>query len=442
MFKVVLALILMWTVTSYANPETEPGAPQVPPSQPAPPQTPPQPPSEPEPPKELVMNPTVYYKPVIQYDPERCEASDVSEMLSPEDKILVRMCTADFKNCLMQGSCYVHDEFGRFRSFNYFRRGADQLPRFKEVNLNKCPFGHGMRNVCLDPYYSVAADLTIYKLGDVIFVPKLVGEIMPDGEAHDGFLVVRDAGGAIKGATRFDFYTGFTTPYAKENTFHRLGFSNINNSFPFRMATAEEAQRTLDKTGYPSTKRTFQAPPRKKTIGPKEVLKFWFEDTKPQQWFTVDATLDETVRKQFGRVLESVARGEKSQWRETAEGRLAEVLMLSHFSRLIYRGLPQAYAFDSVALVLANEAIALQLDQKLTAAQKGFLYSPYMYSESMLIHETAVKLYSQRGLEEFLKLELAYKDIVDRFGRDPHRNAILGRPSTARETEYLNAPKP
>lgn len=223
---------------------------------------PPMPPVLPEPQEPFYLNPTIYYKPIIPYDPGRCDADSRVEMKSPEDKVLADMCLKDFNNCVMQGACYVYDSAGRFRSFNYYARGEDKIPRFKEVDMRKCPFGYGMRNVCLDPYYTVAADLSLYKLGDVIFVPRLVGEIMPDGIAHDGFLVVRDAGAAIKGSGRFDFYTGFTKPFVRENTFQRLGFANINNSFPFRMATPEEAEATRQRTGYPGTKKIIVIPPR------------------------------------------------------------------------------------------------------------------------------------------------------------------------------------
>jgi hypothetical protein len=104
--------------------------------------------------------------------------------------------------------------------------------------------------------------LNLYKLGDVIFVPHLVGHMMPDGLIHDGFLVIRDKGGAIKGAHRFDFYTGFTEPYVEANTFRRLGFSEVRNTFPYRMATPEEAALVRARTGYPGTNNRVIIPPR------------------------------------------------------------------------------------------------------------------------------------------------------------------------------------
>lgn len=222
------------------------------------------PPPLPSPEEPTFFNPTIFYKPVIKYETTRCKEDERVVMLSPENKPMIHLCPNDFKICVMQGACYAYDELGRFRSFNYYARGADTIPRFKEDDMKKCPYGYGIRNVCLDPYHTVAADLSIYKLGDVIYVPRVVGELMPDGTTHDGFFVIRDAGAAIKGPGRFDFYTGFTKPFARENTFHRLGFADSKNSFPFRMATVNEAALTRETTGYPGTKKVIIIPPPNK----------------------------------------------------------------------------------------------------------------------------------------------------------------------------------
>ncbi|QDK36636.1 3D domain-containing protein [Bdellovibrio sp. NC01] len=202
-----------------------------------------------------MLNPTIYYKPTIRVDRTKCDASEITEMKSPEDKVLAVMCLRDFNNCVMQGSCFIVSEDSRMRSFNYYARGPDTIPRFVEVDIRRCPYGYGMRNTCLDPYFTVAADLKIYKLGDVIFVPRLVGQLMPDGQTHDGFLVVRDAGGGINGANRFDFFTGFYNHLARENTLARLGFGDKTNAFEFRVASEEEAKEVRDRRGYPGLKK-------------------------------------------------------------------------------------------------------------------------------------------------------------------------------------------
>lgn len=201
-----------------------------------------------------LLNPTIYYKPTIHADQTKCSQDDLVEMRSPEEKVLATICKSDFDRCVMQGSCFVAVGH-RLRSFNYYARGEDTIPRFSEVDLQRCPYGYGVHNTCLDPYFTVAADLKVYKVGDVIFVPRLVGIQMPDGETHDGFLIIRDAGGGIQGANRFDFFTGFYNYLEKDNVMARLGFGDKENSFEFRLATAEEAAATRDHRGYPGLKK-------------------------------------------------------------------------------------------------------------------------------------------------------------------------------------------
>ncbi|EAO7613966.1 DUF924 domain-containing protein, partial [Salmonella enterica] len=127
-------------------------------------------------------------------------------------------------------------------------------------------------------------------------------------------------------------------------------------------------------------------------------------------------------------------------WRKTAEGRLAEIIVLDQFSRNLFRDSPQAFAQDSLALALAQEAISLNLDQQLSPEQRAFLYMPFMHSESKLIHEFALKLFQRLGNPTNLEFEKKHKVIIDRFGRYPHRNQILGRESTDEELTFLTQP--
>ncbi|SDB29391.1 Uncharacterized conserved protein, DUF924 family [Pseudidiomarina indica] len=171
-----------------------------------------------------------------------------------------------------------------------------------------------------------------------------------------------------------------------------------------------------------------------------DVLQFWFEELTPEQWFTKSDALDELIRERFAATLIAASQAELWFWRTSAEGRLAEIIVLDQFSRNIYRDSPKAFTQDAMALVLAQEAVALGLDQQLNVTEKAFLYMPYMHSESALIHEVAVQLFSQPGLETNYDFELRHKVIIDRFGRYPHRNAILGRVSTRDEVEFLKQP--
>ena len=171
-----------------------------------------------------------------------------------------------------------------------------------------------------------------------------------------------------------------------------------------------------------------------------DILHFWFEELTDKQHFVKDPALDAAMRERFGATLEAAARCELFAWRATLEGRLAEILVLDQFSRNIFRGTPRAFAQDALALVLAQELVARGHDQRLPVAQRAFAYMPYMHSESLLIHEQAVQLFSQPALEGNLDFELRHKTIIERFGRFPHRNHILGRASSASEITFLSEP--
>ena len=173
---------------------------------------------------------------------------------------------------------------------------------------------------------------------------------------------------------------------------------------------------------------------------PQTILHFWFEELTDKQHFAKDAALDEAIRTRFGATLEAAARCELFAWRATPDGRLAEIIVLDQFSRNVYRDNARAFAQDPLALVLAQELVASTQDRSLPVAQRIFAYMPCMHSESALVHTQAVALFSQPGMESNLDFEMRHKAIIDRFGRYPHRNAILGRDSTAEELAFLSEP--
>ena len=175
-------------------------------------------------------------------------------------------------------------------------------------------------------------------------------------------------------------------------------------------------------------------------MNPQEILAFWFTELTPKQHYAKDAALDEAIRTRFGDTLEAAARCELFAWRTTPEGRLAEILVLDQFSRNVYRDTARAFAQDALALALAQELVASGQDRNLPLAQRSFAYMPYMHSESALVHAQAVELFSQPGLEDTLRFELRHKEIIDRFGRYPHRNALLGRESSPEELAFLSEP--
>ncbi|UXZ55321.1 DUF924 domain-containing protein [Halomonas sp. 7T] len=172
----------------------------------------------------------------------------------------------------------------------------------------------------------------------------------------------------------------------------------------------------------------------------QDVLAFWFQELTPAQWFKKDPKMDQQIVERFSNVVSKAAACECFEWRRSARGRLAEVIVLDQFSRNIYRDDARSFACDMLALALAQEAVASGADQALSAVERSFLYMPYMHSESPVIHSIALQLFDQPGLESNLEFEKRHKAIIDRFGRYPHRNAVLGRTSTPEEVEFLKQP--
>ena len=175
-------------------------------------------------------------------------------------------------------------------------------------------------------------------------------------------------------------------------------------------------------------------------IKSQDIIQFWFEEITPKQWWIKDNEFDQLLINRYQGVLDAAVKGELFSWRDTPLGRLAEVIVLDQFSRNIYRDDARAFAADTMALVLSQEAVRQQDYDGLSSNQKQFLFMPYMHSESLLIHEEAVKLFDEPGLEGNLDFEHKHKVIIDRFGRYPHRNEILGRDSTDEEKAFLLEP--
>ena len=173
---------------------------------------------------------------------------------------------------------------------------------------------------------------------------------------------------------------------------------------------------------------------------PEQILGFWFEEITPSQHWKKDPDFDRELEQRFARLHSSASAGELYGWRDTPAGRLAEIIVLDQFSRNIHRDTPEAFAQDGMAVALAQEAMRAGADVTLPATQRTFLYMPFMHSESLRIHELAVDCFTSNGIEDNLEFELRHKRIIERFGRYPHRNDILGRTSTAEELEFLQQP--
>ena len=174
-------------------------------------------------------------------------------------------------------------------------------------------------------------------------------------------------------------------------------------------------------------------------VTPQEILDFWFSKEVKRHWFEYNELLDTKVRVMYERVFRDAVNCELSDWRDTIQGRLAEIIILDQFSRLIFRGRPHAYTQDRMALLLAQEAVRTQSFPFLEAKQRQFILMPFLHSENRNIHTVARGLFQRFGTPKSVRLEERHKAVIDRFGRYPHRNAILNRQSTPEELAFLKA---
>lgn len=183
----------------------------------------------------------------------------------------------------------------------------------------------------------------------------------------------------------------------------------------------------------------------------KEVLEFWFgtpDDADYGQqrkiWFTKNLEFDEKVRSHFTSHYQQAATGQLDDWKTSPQGCLALIILLDQFPRNMFRGQPQAFATDSQALAYAQHAVTQGFDRELPPLQRWFVYMPFEHSEKIEDQYQSVELFEQLSDQENLTEPLDYANrhfkVIERFGRYPHRNDILGRETTPEEAEFLNEP--
>lgn len=171
----------------------------------------------------------------------------------------------------------------------------------------------------------------------------------------------------------------------------------------------------------------------------REVLEFWFaEDVRPL-WFGSTPAFDARVRERFLPVWEAAAEGRLQDWRDTPEGALALAIVLDQFPLNMFRGTARAFATEALSREVADHAIRQGWDRDMVDIRRGFLYLPFMHSESLTDQDRSVQLYSDAGLTDSLRWAEHHREIIRRFGRFPHRNEPLGRVSTAAETAWLQS---
>lgn len=181
-----------------------------------------------------------------------------------------------------------------------------------------------------------------------------------------------------------------------------------------------------------------------------DILRFWFEETPPARWWKPDPAFDRLLGERFGRIHAQAVQCELHGWRGSAQGRLAEIIVLDQFSRNIHRDTPKAFACDGAARGVATRAIARGFERHLDFDQRLFLYLPFEHSEDLADQRRAVALFrglaeEQVGKRRDMGFELVgyaerHCEIIERFGRFPHRNATLGRETTAAEEAFLRGP--
>ena len=170
------------------------------------------------------------------------------------------------------------------------------------------------------------------------------------------------------------------------------------------------------------------------------VLTFWFGPDAEPYWFRRNPGFDDAIREGFLGTYRAARDGQLLTWEALPRGVLALVIVLDQFPRNLFRGTPEAFATDAMALRIASDAVDRGFDAALEPREQGFLYMPFMHSENLAEQRRAVALFRAAGLTKNLPHAEQHHEIIERFGRFPHRNAVLGRDTTVEEQRYLDSP--
>jgi uncharacterized protein (DUF924 family) len=181
-----------------------------------------------------------------------------------------------------------------------------------------------------------------------------------------------------------------------------------------------------------------------------EIVAFWFETLKPEDWYRKNPAIDAKITERFGATYDALKTGVPPEWLAEPKGMLAAILVLDQFPRNMFRDTPAMFASDARALEYAFDAIDRENDKQLATEERTFLYMPLMHSEKLSVQERCVDLFAsfrdslsgpaRDAVGRNLEFALRHRDIIRRFARFPHRNAILGRPSTPEEQAFLKEP--
>lgn len=173
---------------------------------------------------------------------------------------------------------------------------------------------------------------------------------------------------------------------------------------------------------------------------PQDILAFWFEESSPKQWFTKDKAFDSAIKSRFADTVSAALAGQQDRWADDLDGCLALIILLDQFTRNIFRDTPRAFSGDEMALALSLRCAERgYLDHEMEDYRQ-FMLMPMMHSEDITIQDDSLPLFAAATGEMTYEYAVKHRDIVARFGRFPHRNAILGRPSSDEELAFLKQP--
>jgi uncharacterized protein (DUF924 family) len=172
----------------------------------------------------------------------------------------------------------------------------------------------------------------------------------------------------------------------------------------------------------------------------RKVHEFWFAECGPDDWFKKSDALDAEIQERFGTLHTQLSQKTAGEFLNSPEETFAAIILFDQLSRNLFRGNPRSFATDPLALDIARGMIARGWDKDVAADRRVFVYLPFEHSEDLEDQDTCVELIGALGDEQFTRYANAHRDVIERFGRFPHRNAVLGRTSTRAEEEYLSTP--
>jgi len=177
-----------------------------------------------------------------------------------------------------------------------------------------------------------------------------------------------------------------------------------------------------------------------KTASVSDVIAFWFSEASPEQWYKKDPAFDDAIRDRFADTVEAALAGRLDGWADEVDGCLALIILLDQFTRNIYRDTPRAFSGDEMSLALSLRCIDRGFITHENPAWRQFMLMPMMHSEDIGIQDRSIPLFAEHTNPLTHEYAVKHRDIVARFGRFPHRNTILGRPSSDEEREFLTQP--